>query len=58
MRETDYATAVARVRANENYLLSTGDIDRLIAAKESAEAVSLLQEKGFLKAGEENNEAL
>lgn len=58
MRETDYATAVARVRANENYLLSTSDIDRLIAAKESAEAVSLLQEKGFLKAGEEINEAL
>ena len=52
LRDIDYATAVARVRVNENSLLSTSDIDRLCGTKSEQEAIAVLQEKGFLSAGE------
>lgn len=58
MRDIDYATAVARVRVNENSLLSTSDIDRLCGTKSEQEAIAVLQEKGFLSAGENVETAL
>ena len=47
MKDIDYATAVARVKINENRLLDSSDIDRLIGAKTLDEAVALLNEKGY-----------
>ena len=58
LRDIDYATAVARVRVNENSLLSTSDIDRLCGTKSEQEAIAVLQEKGFLSAGENVETAL
>ncbi|MBQ7128447.1 MAG: V-type ATPase subunit [Clostridia bacterium] len=58
MKDIDYATAVARVRVNENSLLNSSDIDRLVAAKSEDEAIAVLQEKGFLSAGENIENAL
>ena len=58
LKDIDYATAVARVRVNENYLLDTSDIDRLVSAKSEEEAMAVLQEKGFLSAGETIENAL
>lgn len=48
MKNEDYAYAVARIRANERYLLSKNDIEALIAAKNFDEAVILLSQKGWL----------
>lgn len=47
MRETDYAYAVARIRANENALLTRADIDQLIAADSYDTAVRILTDKGW-----------
>ena len=58
MKEIDYATAVARVRVNENSLLDSGDIERIIASKNYDEAISILSEKGFLSIGEDVDTAL
>lgn len=51
MKDIDYATAVARVKINENRLLDSSDIDRLIGAKTLDEAVALLNEKGYSQSG-------
>lgn len=58
MKDTDYAMAVARVRVNENKLLSADDIQRLIGAKNTDEIRSVLQEKGLISAGENLEKAL
>lgn len=47
MKDTDYAFAVARIRANENSLLTTGDIERLITAASIRECAELLKSKGY-----------
>lgn len=52
MKDTDYAYAVARIRANERYLLSKSDVERLITAKNLAEAVGALKEHGWNFDGE------
>lgn len=47
MRDTDYAFCVARLRANERYMLSSDDYERLIEAKTYQQAAEYLVEKGF-----------
>lgn len=47
MRETDYAYAVARIRANENALLTRADIDQLISADSYDTAVRILTDRGW-----------
>ena len=52
MKDTDYAYAVARIRANERYLLSKSDIERLISSKKLSEALGVLKERGWSTDGE------
>lgn len=47
MHETEYAYAVARIRANEVKLLTRADIDQLIEAQSYEAAVRLLADKGL-----------
>ncbi|HCC35074.1 MAG TPA: V-type ATP synthase subunit C [Ruminococcaceae bacterium] len=47
MDNMNYVTAVARIRANENYLLQRADIDRLITAKTPGDALRVLADKGW-----------
>lgn len=47
MRETEYAYAVARIRANELKMLSQQDFDRLIAAESFSAALRILTDKGW-----------
>lgn len=47
MKDTEYATAVARVRMNENYLLTVEDTERLLTAKSKSEAVAIIVESGL-----------
>lgn len=49
MKDTHYATAVARIRMNENYLMSADDVNRLIGAKSKADAVSIIADSGLCK---------
>lgn len=58
MKDTEYVTAVARVRVNENKFLTDDDIQRLVQSKNTDEIRSVLQEKGLLSAGEEIEKAL
>lgn len=45
MKDTEYACAVARIRMNENYLLSAEDTERLITAGTEAEAIGIITER-------------
>jgi V/A-type H+-transporting ATPase subunit C len=47
MRETDYAYAVARVRALEHQLLSPAEMERLLQARDAGEVRRLLAAKGW-----------
>ncbi len=47
MRDTDYAYGVARVRANENSLLSPSDTEQLILATGYSDALRILADKGW-----------
>ena len=47
MSETQYAYAVARIRAKELQLLSGQAVEQLIAARSYADCISLLQDKGW-----------
>ena len=47
MKDADYAYAVARIRANERYLLSKNDVERLVTAKTLSDAESVLKERGW-----------
>lgn len=46
-RDTDYAYAVARVRANELTLLTEADVDQLIEADSYEAAKQILSDKGW-----------
>jgi len=48
MKETDYAYAVARIRANESSLLTTVDIEQLITIDNYQSALRILEEKGWI----------
>lgn len=47
MRETEYAYAVARIRANELKMLSQQDFERLISAESYSAALRILTDKGW-----------
>lgn len=49
MKDTEFAYAVARVRANENKLLSSSGIDSLINSADYREALRLLSDMGYEK---------
>jgi V/A-type H+-transporting ATPase subunit C len=49
MRDTDYAYCVARIRANERYLLSSRDISDLLESKSFDSGVQYLIDKKWLK---------
>ncbi len=51
MRETEYAFAVARVRANEPSLLTEDDIELLISAGDEQSAVRILSDRGWDEPG-------
>jgi len=51
MKDTDYAFAVARVRANEVRLLSQQDIDGLLAAGDCDRCAARLSDKGWESSG-------
>ncbi len=48
MKDTDYAYAVARIRSNETSLLSSADIDQLVATQDYNTALRFLAEKGWI----------
>lgn len=48
MRDTDYAFCVARLRANERYMLTPDDFNALIDAKTYKQAVKSLIDKGYI----------
>lgn len=48
MKETDYAYAVARIRANEAFLLSAADMEQLAAADGYPSALRVLEGKGWM----------
>lgn len=47
MKETEYVYAVARIRANENLLLSEQDLRQAVAASSYDEALRLFAQKGY-----------
>lgn len=60
MKETDYAYAVARIRANEPGLLKTVDQEQLITAENVQAALRILSDKGWndVESYENVNDAL
>ncbi len=48
MRDTDYAFCVARLRANEKYMLTESDIKKLSECKNYDSAISFLREKKWI----------
>ncbi len=47
MRDSAYTTAVTRIRANENNLLTSADLDRLLGAADVREVENALSDKGY-----------
>ena len=58
MRETEYAYAVAKIRANELSLISSSQMETVIAAPDYETAVKLLAEMGFADLEGENEETV
>ena len=48
MRDTDYAYSVARIRANERYLLKDKDLSELMECKSFDSAISYLMDKKWI----------
>lgn len=55
MKDTDYAYAVSRIRANERKFLTSSDIESVIGAKDLTQAVSFLTSKGWAKESEKSD---
>ncbi|MDD4422638.1 MAG: V-type ATPase subunit [Eubacteriales bacterium] len=49
IKDTDYAFAVARIRANEPGLLTESDLDQLISAENYSSALRMLEEMGWIE---------
>ncbi len=49
MKETAYVYAVARIRANEMSLLSTADIEQMVAADNAKGVLQFLEDKGWIE---------
>lgn len=60
MKDTEYTFAVARIRANETYLLGKSAMEQLLAAPDMRSALQLLADKGWDTGGalEDPNEML
>ena len=58
MRDTDYAYCVARIRANERYLLREKDISELIESKDYDSAIRYLADKKWLRDKDDMAEGL
>lgn len=58
MRDTDYAFCVARLRANERYMLGSKDIDELCSCGSYDSALAILREKKWITTQEEINECI
>lgn len=52
VKDSDFAYAVAYIRANERHLLGSADIQALVGAEKYEDAFELLCSKGFVKNGE------
>lgn len=49
MKDTDYAFCVARLRANERYMLNESDISRLCECEDYDSAIAFLMDKGYIE---------
>ncbi len=49
MKDTNYAFCVAKIRANEKYLLNSSDINKLIECESYEDAVKYLSSKGWIE---------
>ncbi len=58
MRDTDYAFCVARLRANEKYMLTKKDIDSLCSSGSYENALAFLREKKWITAEEKIGECI
>lgn len=58
MKDFDYTFAVARIRSNENKLLTSRELNSVIAAKDYDEAVKRLNDCGYEIEGDDYGEAL
>ena len=58
MRDTDYAFCVARLRANERYMLTVKDIDSLCASGSYESALNFLREKKWITSEEKIGECI
>ncbi len=58
MRDTDYAYAVARIRANETRLLTRQDIDVLLRSESFEQCLARLADKGWGEQGQSESELL
>lgn len=58
MKETDYAYAVARIRANEGKLLTAAMLEEIVAAPSYDRALSLLRSHGWAQEGDTDVSAL
>ncbi len=56
MKDTEFAYAVARIRANEYRLLSSGIIESLIDASDYKEALKILSESGYGNINSDNED--
>ena len=58
MRDTDYAFCVARLRANERYLLTEKDMQQLIESSDYENALKILAEKKWITTEETISECI
>lgn len=58
MNDTDYAYAVARIRANESSLLSAMDMEQLVSADDYDSVLRILEAKGWIAADRSEDVAL
>ena len=54
MKDTEYAFGVAKIRANENRLLSTAVLESVITAPSYPDALKILSDSGFAGLNEDN----
>ena len=54
MKDTEYAFGVAKIRANENRLLSTAVLESVITAQSYSDALKILSDSGFGNFNENN----
>ena len=58
IKDTDYAYAVARLKANENKLLTSSDIESLVSCRNDSQCLEILASKGWFIGSEDVSEIL